>query len=145
MSKEIAEVGKAKMFLTILQAALHSPGENPHDLAVQEGGRRLWFPQLVLVPMGCICRIQMPLSLKIFVQKLWEEYIVLYGYTFNVFLLIQASPIQWTRTWAELQEMVRDREAWHAAVHAVAESDMTGQLNNNISSGLWWTLSLFHL
>ena len=23
-----------------------------------------------------------------------EEYIVLYGYTFNVFLLIQASPIQ---------------------------------------------------
>lgn len=40
MSKEIAEVGKAKMFLTILQAALHSPGENPHDLAVQEGRRK---------------------------------------------------------------------------------------------------------
>ena len=29
------------------------------------------------------------------------------------------------------QEMVRDREAWHAAVHGVAESAMTGQLSNN--------------
>ena len=31
----------------------------------------------------------------------------------------------------KLQQMVRDREAWHAAVHEVAESDMTGQLNNS--------------
>ena len=31
----------------------------------------------------------------------------------------------------KLQEMVRDREAWRAAVHGVRELDKTGPLNNN--------------
>ena len=32
----------------------------------------------------------------------------------------------------KLQEIVKDREAWHAADQEVAESDMTWQLNNNL-------------
>ena len=32
----------------------------------------------------------------------------------------------------KLLEMVKDREAWHAAVQGVTELDMTGQRNNNI-------------
>ena len=32
---------------------------------------------------------------------------------------------------SKLQEIVKDREAWHAAGHGVTESDTTGQRNNN--------------
>ena len=31
----------------------------------------------------------------------------------------------------KLWEIVKDREAWHATVHGVSESDMNKELNNN--------------
>ena len=32
---------------------------------------------------------------------------------------------------SKLQEIVKDREAWHAAVHGAAELDTTKPVNNN--------------
>jgi len=37
---------------------------------------------------------------------------------------------------SKLQEMVKDREAWHAAVHGVTEWDMTEHLKNKSVSCL---------
>ena len=35
----------------------------------------------------------------------------------------------------KFREMERDKKAWHAAVHGVAEWDATWQLNNNNNNG----------
>ena len=34
-------------------------------------------------------------------------------------------------SFSKLRETVKDREAWHAAIHGVTESDTIEQLNNN--------------
>ena len=44
---------------------------------------------------------------------------------------------------SKLRGMARNREAWRAAVHGVAESDMTWRLNNNTLDRLFWLLLIW--
>ena len=39
---------------------------------------------------------------------------------------------------SKLQEMVKDREAWYAAVHGAAESERTKQLKNKGEMGSYF-------
>ena len=45
---------------------------------------------------------------------------------------------------SKLWEMVKDRDAWPAAVHEVTELDMTQQLNSNKGTTKSWNLLSVH-
>ena len=45
----------------------------------------------------------------------------------------------------KLLEMVRDRGAWHAAVHVVSELDLTGQVNNNSNNYVYFSNLLIYI
>ena len=55
--------------------------------------------------------------------------------------VINSMDISFSKLW----EIVKDREASHSAVHWVAESDMTGWLNNNIQTCIEKSVSICYI
>ena len=45
---------------------------------------------------------------------------------------------------SKFREVVKDREAWRAAVHGVTESDTTERMKNNSINAYIWNLERWH-